>query len=160
MLTFPCERCGVSVTARKVRRFCTTRCSNARRDKYVYSERTCVGCGEKFTPVPKVGRPDRKYCTGACYRASTNVQVTKHCPVCDTDYTVPRSTAHRYTVCSTACRTAETKYVDCERCGTRFRAEKRLNSALLLRRVSTPTGLCHLSNLRGDVPAVPLEGQR
>jgi len=91
-----------------------------------YTARFCVGCGKR-SAVLGVSNPDRKYCTVACYRKSTNVQVTKHCPVCDTDYMVHRSTADRYTACSTACRTAETKYVDCERCGTRFRAEKHLN---------------------------------
>lgn len=91
-----------------------------------YTARFCVGCGKR-SAVLGVSNPDRKYCTVACYRKSTNVQVTKHCPVCDTDYLVHRSVADRYTVCSAACRTAETKYVDCERCGTHFRAEKHLN---------------------------------
>lgn len=54
--------------------------------------------------------------------------VTKVCPACGKTFVITKgATAHRYTVCSMACKTRDTKYVNCKRCGKRFRAEKRLN---------------------------------
>ena len=73
------------------------------------------------------GNDNMAFCSRACYDADRKRKVTKACPVCAESFTVNESQAWKYTVCSVACRTADTKYVDCDRCGTRFRAEKHLN---------------------------------
>ena len=90
----------------------------------VHPERTCPGCGVIFRP----GKRERKikiHCSRACYEASR--KVAKTCPACGNDFAVNASIAHRYNVCSNACKTADTIYVNCGRCGQRFRAEKHLN---------------------------------
>lgn len=87
---------------------------------------TCANCAGSFHPY--LGRKDQKFCCQACDKAFKAIElVSKHCPQCDLDFQVPKSIAERFNVCSRACRVALTKYVDCERCGKRFRAEKRLN---------------------------------
>lgn len=125
--TYSCAHCAALFTklrqVRSERTYCSSACYHAATIKVL--ARPCQGCGLEFRPI---GNGDRSYCSRACYEtARAAIPVTKHCPVCDQDYTVSRSIAHRYSVCSEACKTASTKYVDCERCGSRFRAEKRLN---------------------------------
>lgn len=87
-------------------------------------EKTCPNCGKIFKRPPS--RSDTVYCSRKCLMAMTP-KVTKTCTVCGKQFTVNQSVADRYTVCSTACRRSETKYVSCERCGKMFRAEKHLN---------------------------------
>lgn len=53
--------------------------------------------------------------------------VVKECPVCGKTFEVSAAIADRYIVCSRECRTADTEYVTCERCGKVFRAEHRHN---------------------------------
>lgn len=126
---YRCHQCGEAFVRRgriaSERTFCSRSCYHAATIKY--AARSCVGCGVTFTPQGG-GLPSRSYCTHACYkRIRSAATVSKKCPVCKESFTVPQSYAHRFTVCSMACKTVATKYVDCKRCGKRFRAEKRLN---------------------------------
>lgn len=133
--TYECAGCGkqgTKPTQIKTRAFCTRECYQ--RSIIKYPDRECPQCGVTFSPRlgsragPRTGRVNRTYCTRECYEASRANPVTKTCPVCGRDYTISKgATAGRYTVCSRACRTADTIYVDCERCGQFFRAEKHLN---------------------------------
>ena len=50
------------------------------------------------------------------------MKVIKACPVCGKTFEVSAAIADRYIVCSRECRTADTEYVTCERCGKVFRA--------------------------------------
>ena len=124
--TYECAQCGEVVVrlqrTRSPRVFCSNECYHTA--TRVHPERACPGCGVTFRP----GKRERKikvHCSRACYEASR--KVTKSCPVCGNDFAVNASIAHRYNVCSNACKTADTIYVDCGRCGKRFRAEKHLN---------------------------------
>jgi len=134
---FTCEQCGKQFmrdtrTLKGKRAFCSRRCYwDACR---VHPVRTCEGCGTVFDPLTETapGRrpnPARKFCTRECYEASRANTVTKTCPVCGEDFTVKACIAYRYKVCSRACQTATTVYVDCGRCGKRFANTdpKRLN---------------------------------
>lgn len=124
--TYACARCGNPVErharAKLPRVYCSRACCYA--DKATVPLRPCRVCGQDFKPK---GGSDRPYCSRACYEATRAAKVIKTCTVCGKDFAVIPSNANRYTACSVACKTAETKYVDCERCGTRFRAEKHLN---------------------------------
>lgn len=123
--TYACARCGSTVErharARLPRVYCSRACCYA--DKATVPLRPCRTCGQDFKPM---GGSDRPYCSRACYEAS-RARIAKTCAACGKSFTVVASQTERYTVCSRACKTAATKYVDCERCGTRFRAEKHLN---------------------------------
>lgn len=124
--TYACARCSEPVKrrarARLPRVYCSRACCYA--DKATVPLRPCRTCGQDFKPM---GGSDRPYCSRACYEASRANAVTKTCAICAGAFTVNASQAWKYTICSAACRRAETKYVDCDRCGTRFRAEKHLN---------------------------------
>lgn len=134
---FTCDGCGAQFmrhtrTVSCDRVFCSQRCYwNARRQPL--PTRDCLHCGHSFDPrsLTSDGRrrnPNNKYCSSDCYNAKRANPVTKTCPVCHKVFTIAKGAiAHRYNVCSVACKTRDTKYVDCERCGKRFRAEKRLN---------------------------------
>lgn len=87
--------------------------------------RICPQCGDRFYLVPSRVKRDELFCSVPCRLESKKVE--KVCPECGKTFKVNRSIADRYTVCSRACRTANTKYVSCERCGKVFRAEKHLN---------------------------------
>ena len=88
--------------------------------------RTCPQCGRQFyLPPARVAR-NETYCSKACELAS-KPRVSKVCPACGKVFGVLVSQADRYNYCSRACRTAQTKYTTCERCGKLFVAEKRLN---------------------------------
>lgn len=129
--TYECAGCGKPVTrirrARGARVFCSNDCYH--RATIVYPDRECPQCGITFSPRlgprsgPRKGNPGRTYCSVACFRAS-QATATKTCPVCGKDFTVGAATAHRYRVCSNACKTADTIYLDCERCGKRFKGEQ------------------------------------
>lgn len=133
--TYECAGCGIPVikeVGNLKRAFCTRECYQ--RSTIKYPDRECPQCGKTFSPRkgprsgPRNVNPTRVYCTRECYEASrANPPITKTCPVCGKDYTVKACVADRYTVCSLTCARANTVYVDCERCGTRFRAEKHLN---------------------------------
>lgn len=134
---YECAGCGIPIVkevSNLKRAFCTRECYH--RSTIKYPDRECPQCGKTFSPRTgsrhepgaRKGRPDRTYCSWECYNADrANPPVTKTCPVCGKDFTVKACIAHRYNVCSEACKTADTIYVDCGRCGTRFRAEKHLN---------------------------------
>lgn len=87
--------------------------------------KNCLNCGREFYLTPSRAKRNERFCSKKCELAYKKID--KVCPVCGKTFTVNKSVADRYTVCSWKCRTAETKYVTCERCGKVFRAEKRLN---------------------------------
>lgn len=91
--------------------------------RYKNITNTCQNCREEFHP--KLGMKDQKYCQRSCYEAArASTYVTKRCPQCLKDFTVKAIYDDRYTVCSRACRLAETVYVDCKRCGKTFTGER------------------------------------
>lgn len=127
MKTGTCEQCGkvFEYYGTKQQKFCSTTCYGISQRKPV-AAKTCVQCGEPLKGIQLLRQ--RQYCSRTCYEAaSAAVYVTKQCPVCRKDFTVLVSVSDRYTVCSMACRLAETKYVACERCGKTFVAERLLN---------------------------------
>lgn len=120
---YECAGCGTPVVkARppKGRPFCSAECYH--RATIKHPDRDCAHCGETFS-----SSAEQKYCSPACYYASRANRAAKTCPACGKDFTVPGSNADRYNVCSRECRTADTLYVDCERCGQSFRASRLLN---------------------------------
>lgn len=121
-----CPVCGVTFSAPiRAAIFCGRECFHESRRKTRHL-RTCEQCGQPLKGAQL--KSGRRFCCRACYEESRQVKmITKHCPVCDKDFVVPLATASRYTVCSYACRTVETKYIVCERCGKLFRAEKHID---------------------------------
>lgn len=83
---------------------------------------TCMHCGEKF-PYRSSGKGPCKFCSPEC--RLEHKTVLKICPVCDKEYRVSKSTADRYAVCSVECKTKETVYKTCKRCGQVFTAERK-----------------------------------
>ena len=91
-------------------------------------DRFCKTCGGLITGR---NRARAVYCSRACVYASPDVQeklraprnsVTKTCPHCAQDFTVPASNANRYTYCSRACSVdARGVTTACQRCGALFR---------------------------------------
>ena len=124
MFTYSCSQCGKEFTRPQriksgVRPFCSIACSHDAAK--VRKEIPCEFCGKMFYPRHK----DRRFCSNDCYLASKKpVMVIKTCPVCGKTFETNASVAHRYTVCSRKCRTINTKYVPCERCGKVFRASQ------------------------------------
>jgi very-short-patch-repair endonuclease len=86
--------------------------------------KVCPVCERTFYVTPS-HKQHKLFCSRDCQRAFYAVE--KVCPVCGKTFSVPRGVADRYTVCSMECKTANTKYLTCERCGKVFRAEKHLN---------------------------------
>lgn len=94
------------------------RCTDCRKAKTVPND--CKTCGQSFdVPAHMADRYSR--CPKCRAKGS---QVEKTCPVCERAFSVYASNAHRYRVCSQACRTADTRYVACARCGKTFRAAR------------------------------------
>lgn len=75
---------------------------------------TCARCGEEFAATHR----GAVFCSVKC-RSGFRL-ITKTCPVCGKDFTIPRSNENRYQTCSMACKNKDTVYIDCERCGKRF----------------------------------------
>src|SRR5574343_1892044 len=97
--------------------FCSNACRGIGQRKRVSF--TCTVCDQPFELRPaEVAKWDTRFCSPECRRAGRRVE--KVCPVCGKTYSVPRSYADRYTVCSLECRMAETEYATCERCGKVF----------------------------------------
>lgn len=166
--TYECAGCGTPVTRptrAKTRAFCSRECYQ--RSTVKHPDRECPQCGKTFNPRkgprsgPRSGRPDRTYCTRECYEASRANTVTKTCPVCGEDFTITKGAiADRYTVCSRVCRTADTVYVDCERCGTRFRAEKHLNRRFCSEECRRPPMFLTCRNCGNEFREVPSAAHR
>lgn len=89
--------------------------------RYAYD---CATCGKSIVREYQV-KGDRAFCSMKCRNGGR--MVTKTCPVCSKDFAVPLSNKGRYQTCSHACRTVDTVYIDCERCGKRV-AQRRHNS--------------------------------
>lgn len=86
----------------------------------------CAQCGREFYLFPSYAKEGRKYCSRECYKIATSAnKITKICPQCGKPFEVNIKIADRYTVCSRACRLAETKYITCERCGKIFASSKK-----------------------------------
>lgn len=86
--------------------------------RYVYD---CTRCGR---PIAR-SRPvmsDWIFCSMEC--RSGGRMVTKTCPVCGRDFTIPLSNEDRYQTCSMACKNIDAVYIDCARCGKRFAPRK------------------------------------
>jgi len=141
---------------RAPRAFCSNACYHAA--TIVYEPKECPGCGNRFNPREGSGRQNRTHCSLACFRASR--KVTKSCPVCGVGFTVNVSIADRFKVCSAACKTAFTKYVDCERCGKRFAAEKRLNRHYCSEECRRPPVYIQCTNCQNEFRVSPANKER
>lgn len=87
--------------------------------------RTCPQCGKEFYLQPSRVKRGERYCSHACQLAAVP-KVDKICPVCGKQFTIFKSIADRYTVCSIECRHANVQRSICKRCGKEFRtSEKR-----------------------------------
>lgn len=119
MFTNTCPICGKTFSipdawARKgAGKYCSIECYNSTKSKRIKS--VCKICEKEFS-YPQSRPTD--YCSKKCSNASK--QVTKVCPVCNKEFTVARSNADRYNVCSIACKTKNTVYKLCKRCGKTF----------------------------------------
>lgn len=95
-------------------------------------DRHCKTCG---TLITGRNRARAIYCSRACVYASPDVQsklraprnsVTKTCPHCGQDFTIPASNADRYTYCSRTCSLDATGVTaTCKRCGALFRHSRK-----------------------------------
>lgn len=101
--------------------FCSTECYNSTKSKRVKA--VCIVCGKEFTYQRH--RPT-DVCGWMC--RVKKKQVIKVCIVCGESFTVPKSNADRYNVCSKACKTKNTIYKSCERCGKVFTGSSRGDS--------------------------------
>ncbi|MBM3120487.1 MAG: DUF559 domain-containing protein [Chloroflexi bacterium] len=124
-----CPICHVTFTVNKknaAKIYCSKQCQMGGR--HTGETRICIHCGKPFyRPKSRIAR-NEKYCSSKCYyTALSAARITKICPQCGREFTVKASEADRYTVCSRKCRTVNTKYVICKRCGKVFRAEPDLN---------------------------------
>lgn len=122
--TYVCVDCGKDRTLKeppqgKGRYRCRSCAAKQRwkRDRKYPAESTCAHCGASF-PNNRSGPPN-KFCSKEC-RIDAHT-VTKTCPVCDEEFTVSKSTADRYNVCSMKCKRELQEWSACERCGTPFR---------------------------------------
>src|SRR5574343_615251 len=113
-----CPTCEKEFSAhQKATIYCCSKCYHDATFRGVFV--TCPTCGKKSRRSPT--NADRVFCSRKCYDASRAAKyVTKLCPVCGQQFTVRAIVANRYTVCSRACRTADTRYVTCKRCGKVF----------------------------------------
>jgi very-short-patch-repair endonuclease/endogenous inhibitor of DNA gyrase (YacG/DUF329 family) len=87
--------------------------------RYAYD---CTRCGKPFTR-DYVLKDSIVFCSMRC--RSGGRMITKTCPVCGNDFTIPLSNEDRYQTCSAACKNVDTVYVNCERCGKRFADDTR-----------------------------------
>lgn len=119
---YTCATCGGDVLRPQRikqghRAFCSGACRGQGQRRRVSSP--CEACGQEWERP--ASHADGRFCSRDCYEASRSNAVTKTCPACGQDFTVSRgSIAYRYTACSYACRTVNTMYLKCERCGTPF----------------------------------------
>ncbi|MFH9073438.1 DUF559 domain-containing protein [Streptomyces alboflavus] len=98
-----------------------------RRRRPDYTPPTCKTCSGEITSR---SRHRAIYCSKKCKFADPEFlakirtprrQVTKVCPECGKEYSVPVGTAHRYIRCSRACSNARGITATCKRCGAAFR---------------------------------------
>lgn len=82
--------------------------------RYAYD---CARCGKPFRADYPV-KGDLAFCSMEC--RSGGRMITKTCPVCGRDFTVPLSNDERYQTCSWACKNVDTVYLNCKRCGKPF----------------------------------------
>lgn len=165
---YVCAGCGILIfkDVRNLERaFCSRLCYQ--RSTIKHPDRECPQCGKTFSPrlgtreERRSGRAqhvNRTYCTRECYEASRANPVTKTCPVCGKDFTITNgASADRYTVCSFACKTAATVYVDCERCGKRFpnTDPKRLNRSYCSEECRRPPMFLTCRNCSSQFREVP-----
>ena len=149
---YQCASCGKEfvrlqrVTLARV--FCSRDCYHAA--TIVHQERRCPQCGLTFRPSRDENKL-KSFCTWACYDASRS-RVTKICAECGSEFTVSASTASRYRRCSRGCGTI---YVNCERCGKRFRAEKTLNRHFCSEECRRPPVLLTCRNCGTEFRTVP-----
>ena len=111
-----CRTCGGPIPGRGP--FCSRACYHESRRIHI-DPIVCRQCGDRIHAYVSTNRP-RLYCSRDCWRADIQTHVTKTCPECGKDFTIPAVVADRYTVCSAECRAARTDYADCPRCGKRF----------------------------------------
>lgn len=116
-----CTQCGKEFdreTITKGNAFCSRACYDVFRTP---APILCKTCNQPLTGAQRAAR--RGFCSRACYDASRE-KVQKMCPTCGKAFYVPASMVDRYTVCSRACRLADTEYATCEVCGKRFTVAK------------------------------------
>jgi len=122
--SYTCDRCDKPFTRiQKIahdNKYCSTECYHKSTVKS--KEQACKQCGGLFTPT---GTRKKDFCSWTCYLESKKAKtVTKLCPVCNKHFTVNKSTAYRYKVCSYECRTKNTIRAVCERCGEPFTGQQ------------------------------------
>lgn len=119
-----CDGCGEQFTTRTrprgARAFCSQECYH--KATIVRPDRKCPQCGKVFRPLWRRGNSNQIYCSWDCYLASPG-GLAKTCPVCSKDYTFIASGKKTIRTCTEGCAGGGTKYVDCERCGKRFRGD-------------------------------------
>jgi len=157
--TFVCEQCGETFVCRasKPRIYCSKQCQGVAERLVSYEPRVCQGCNITFEPGASGRNAARTFCTRECYEANRANTVTKNCPVCGQDFTIKACIADRYTTCSNACKTAETVYVDCERCGKRFRSDRRWTSRFCSEECRRPAAMVTCRNCDAEFRVVPSE---
>jgi very-short-patch-repair endonuclease len=94
-------------------KYCSQACYNTIKNKKIF--RICIVCGNGF-------ECRRTRLTSVCSRkcCNENKQITKKCAVCGKIFTVAKSNADRYTVCSIECRMTTVFYTNCIRCGKKI----------------------------------------
>lgn len=119
-----CTTCGRAVKRGPLCRSCSVRAAWIRK-RGLLPVRLCKICEQ---PIPVKPCVPRVYCSRACYLADPTARpgrkpnrVTKTCPGCSEQFSVPVSNAHRYTHCSKACSDTRGRDGSCERCGGHFR---------------------------------------
>lgn len=116
-----CKQCGKEFIPKGAAKgfYCSNNC-------YHESTKTgkikiCLQCGNSFYVWR--GRVLQKYCSLVCRKKAK--QIIKICPVCKKPFSVFRSLAYRYRVCSNECRTKFTLHKICLRCGKPFTAKRK-----------------------------------
>lgn len=109
---------------------CSTRHTGAARRR---PSRPCKLCGE---PIEGPNRTVAVYCSKACKFADPQMRakmaapqnrVTKTCPACEQEFSVPVSNGSRYEYCSKACSSTRGRDGVCKRCGADFRHASKQN---------------------------------
>lgn len=129
----------------------------------------CIQCGILFYLPPSRAKRHEQFCSRKCQ--SEFASVTKECPVCHKEFTVNKSIAYRYTVCSDECRRAQ---VDanglkvysglvhtCERCGKKFTtSEKRYDRHFCSEECRRPTRIVKCEVCGKEFRAIPSDVDR